>query len=335
MIKKLIFTEWQKDIIEDESKIIMANISRGGSKTFLLANKVLQDKPKTVQYINSNIGQLKILKDRFEEMFALDEIIRESIRYYNFSRKKLFIEFNTGEKITIYDKDERFDEDEIIDMVLFDDGLPQLDIKAKKYVSVFTIKYPIMNFFNWRKDISYYVIGIKKLEEWGLLTKEQIKKTKERLGDADFDKYFDICNEYKEMFEKEKPVRGLRRNANLYEESAGDLNIKSNIDFKNEILKRREVLGNKVEVFNSVVNNNLENIHKLFKDYKHSIEASYDAEGYIRIKFIIKDGIHESHHFFNHIKGSDDEHNIKEVTENKLRNFIVRIAMNKNISINN
>ena len=220
-------------------------------------------------------------------------------------------------------------------MVLFDDGLPQLDIKAKKYVSVFTIKYPIMNFFNWRKDISYYVIGIKKLEEWGLLTKEQIKKTKERLGDADFDKYFDICNEYKEMFEKEKPVRGLRRNANLYEESAGDLNIKSNIDFKNEILKRREVLGNKVEVFNSVVNNNLENIHKLFKDYKHSIEASYDAEGYIRIKFIIKDGIHESHHFFNHIKGSDDEHNIKEVTENKLRNFIVRIAMNKNISINN
>ena len=109
MIKKLIFTEWQKDIIEDESKIIMANISRGGSKTFLLANKVLQDKPKTVQYINSNIGQLKILKDRFEEMFALDEIIRESIRYYNFSRKKLFIEFNTGEKITIYDKDERFD----------------------------------------------------------------------------------------------------------------------------------------------------------------------------------------------------------------------------------
>lgn len=220
MENKLILKEWQTDIVRDDSKIIMANISRGGGKTFLLANKVLQDKPKTALYINSNKDGLYFFRQTFIEIFRLDETIEESTKTYCFNFDKLTIEFKTGETITIYDNN-TIPQDANVDMVLFDDGLPQLDIKAKKYISAFTIKHPIMNLFNCRKDIGYYAVGIKKLIESDYLTKEQILDTKKDVGDLDFDKYFDLCNEYKDIF-GEKPIRGLRRNANLYEESAGD-----------------------------------------------------------------------------------------------------------------
>lgn len=271
MKKELILKEWQADIIKDKSKIIMVNTSRGGSKTFLLANKVLYEKPKTVLYINSNLGHLKILKDHFEEIFYLDENILESIKYYNFSKNKLFIEFNTGKTITVYDKKEIFEEDEKIDMVLFDDGLPQLDIEAKKYVSAFTIKYPIMNFFNCRKDISYHVVGIKKLIESGYLTKEQIKDAKKDIGDLMFDKEFDLCNEYNEMFKEEKTVRGLRRNANLYEESTGD--FKANNIYLTQ--KERNVIRCDIEStlhkFENEVDNTLRNNELQLAKINHNV----------------------------------------------------------------
>ena len=240
MKKELILKQWQKDIVEDESKIIMANISRGGSKTFILANKVLYEKPNIVLYI-SNSKELKLFEEQFNEIFKLDDDIRESVEYFECNPTHILIRFKTKATIMIY-KEDTIPKDVEIDMVLFDDCLPQLDIKADNYVSIFTIKYPIMNLFNCRKYISYYVIGIKKLEESGYLTKEQIKDTKQDIGELDFDKYFDLCDEYKKMFE-EKPVRGLRRKANLYEESAG--NFKPNNIYLNQ--KERDVIKIQME----------------------------------------------------------------------------------------
>jgi hypothetical protein len=338
MEKKMILNEWQTDIVADDSKIIMANISRRGSKTFLLANKVLHDKPKTVLYINSNMGQLRILKDHFEEIFALDDDIRESIKYYNFSRKKLFIEFNTGETISAYDKDERFDEDEIIDLVLFDDGLPQLDIKAKKYVSVFTIKYPIMNLFNCRKDISYHVIGLKKLEECGILTKEQIKDTKERLGDVEFNKWFDICNEYKDMFKEEKPVRGLRRKLNLYEESADFSNA---IDFKSAIIKEQKDRNNKVKEYNDVIKENLQNIKDLFDSEEFKVTTQREVNRSFSL-IVIKETntmkIERKFNCFNELEKimtiNKGEVDLKSFVENKLKDFVVKKALEYDLKLN-
>lgn len=155
----------------------MVNTSRGGSKTFLLANKVLYEKPKTVLYISDYAKQLNVLKENFEEIFHSDETIWRTIKDYNFSPDNLFIKFTNGETVTVYNKNFVTDEDVEIDMVLFDNGLPQLDIKAKKYMSVFTINYPIMNLFNNRGDISYYAVGLVHLER-GLFTRERIEELK-------------------------------------------------------------------------------------------------------------------------------------------------------------
>ena len=339
MKKEFRLFEWQADIVRDDSKIIMANISRQGSKTFLLANKVMYEKPKTVLYINSNMGQLRILKDHFEEIFALDDTIRESIRYYNFSRKKLFIEFDTGETITICDKDERFDEDEIIDLVLFDDGLPQLDIKAKKYVSVFTIKHPIMNLFNCRKDISYHVIGIKKLIESGYLTREQIVDTKKHIGDLMFDKEFDLCNEYKEMFD-EKPIRGQRRNANLYEESAGDINFTNTIDFKGAIMQEQKVKNKRVKEYNDIIKENLQNIKDLFisEEFKVTTQRKTNRSfSLIVIKETETMKIERKFNCFNELEKimtiNKGEVDLKSFVENKLKDFIVRKALEYDLKL--
>lgn len=270
MKKEIILKEWQNDIVRDDSKIIMANISRGGSKTFLLANKVIYEKPKTVLYINCNPHGLRYLREHFIEISKLDDYINDSVISYHASSGSIVIIFTDGERITIYDR-KSIPEGIEIDMVLFDDGLPELDIKAKKYVSMFTIKYPIMNFFNCRKDISYYVIGIKKLEESGYLTKKQIQDTRTHLGEVDFDKYFDLCNEYKDMFKEDKPVRGLRRNANLYEESVGD--FKANNIYLTQ--KERNVIRCDIEStlhkFESEVDNTLRNNELELAKINHNV----------------------------------------------------------------
>jgi len=194
MKKELVLKEWQADIVRDKSKIIMVNTSRGGSKTFLLANKVLYEKPKTVLYINSNKNGLYFFRQTFLDIFRLDETIEESTKTYWFDFDKLIIEFKTGETTTVYDKN-TIPQDADIDMVLFDDGLPQLDIKAKKYVSVFTINYPIMNLFNNRDDISCYAVGLRHLER-GLFTREQIEQLKNEFSPLEFMRDIDVCNDY-------------------------------------------------------------------------------------------------------------------------------------------
>lgn len=203
MKKELRLLEWQADIVKDDSKIIMVNASRGGSKTFLLANKVLYEKPKTVLYISDYAKQLNVLKESFEEIFHSSENVCRTIKNYNFSPDKLIIEFVTGEKVTIYNKNFVTNEDVEIDMVLFDNGLPQLDIKAKKYMSVFTINYPIMSLFNNRGDISYHAVGLRHLER-GLFTMEKIERLKNELSPLDFIRDIDVCNDYSILVERYK-----------------------------------------------------------------------------------------------------------------------------------
>lgn len=274
MKKEIILKEWQSDIVRDESKIIMANISRGGSKSFILANKVIYEKPETALYINCNSNGLRHFRDCFIEIFQLDDEIKDSLSYW-FDSEKLFIKFKTGETTTIYDR-KSAPQDIEIEIALFDDGLPELDVNAKKYVSAFTIKYPIMNLFNCRKDISYHVIGIKKLEESGYLTKKQIQDTRARLGELNFDKWFDLCNEYKEMFKEDKPIRGLRRNVNLYEESAGDFNKNKIVEKDKNKLRFNERIGYNFATreivkgeFKKLIKDNCEEIKDIFKPFEN------------------------------------------------------------------
>jgi hypothetical protein len=286
MKKELVLKEWQADIVRDDSKIIMVNTSRGGSKTFLLANKVLYEKPKTVLYISDYAKQLNTLKENFEEIFHSSEDIWRTIKIYNFSPDKLSIEFATGEKVTIYNKNFVTDEDVEIDMVLFDDGLPQLDIKAKKYMSVFTINYPIMNLFNNRGDISYYAVGLVHLER-GLFTREKIEELKHELSPSEFMRDVDVCNDYNILAERwklidkvnnteETPKRGQRRNANLYEESAGDFKTDQEeiepIDFESLVLREKDKKKVIYGLFDSILEVNLPVIQKIAGDnYKVKI----------------------------------------------------------------
>lgn len=355
MKKELVLKEWQADIVRDESKIIMVNTSRGGSKTFLLANKVLYEKPKTVLYICDYAKQLNVLKENLEEIFHSDETIWKTIKNYNFSPDKLIIEFITGEKITIYNKNFVTDDDIEIDMALFDNGLPQLDIKAKKYISVFTINYPIMNLFNNRGDINYYAVGLRHLER-GLFTREQIEQLKNELSPLEFMRDIDVCNDYNTIKERwdiidgvknseEKPIRGLRaKSGNIIDEDC-NMNCEdieevlhkfdnpNKIDFESAIKKKKDNTDKKVQEFNSVINDNIDEIKKLFKsDYsEYIIRTSCDDKGYL--KLIIKrtvlngDKVYE----FGHIEDRGDGHNIKEVTTNRLRNFVSDIYVKNNL----
>lgn len=337
MKKELILKDWQKEIVKDKSRIIMMNTCREGSKTFLLANKVLEDKPKTVLYINDNPKGLRNFEKQFLEIFQLDDDIKESVEHFRFLGDEIYIKFVDGKTITIYDRHFEPEEDMEFDKALFDDGLPQLDIKAKQYVSVFTIKYPIMNLFNCRKDISYYVIGIKQLVESDYLTKKQLQHTRDYIGEANFSKWYDMCNEYNEIFE-EKPVRGLRRFSNAIDEVCDmdkeELNkVLHKIDFVGAIKKKKETMDKKVQDFNSVIEANIDEIEKLFKSdcSEYVVRMSRDNKGYFKltIKKTVLNG--DKLYEFGHIEDRGDGHSIKEVTTNRLRNFVSDIYVKNNL----
>jgi hypothetical protein len=166
----------------------------------------------------------------------------------------------------------------------------------------------------------------------------------------------DVCNDYNTIKERwdiidgvknseEKPIRGLRAKSgniiddvcNMNSEDIEEVLYKfdnpNKIDFESAIKKKKDNTDKKVQEFNSIINDNIDEIKKLFKsDYsEYVIRTSCDDKGYL--KLIIKrtvlngDKVYE----FGHIEDRGDGHNIKEVTTNRLRNFVSDIYVKNNL----
>lgn len=142
-----------------------------------------------------------------------------------------------------------------------------------------------------------------------------------------------------------KVVRGLRAKSRNIIDEACNMNSEdieevlhksdkpNKIDFESAIKKKKDNTDKKVQEFNSVINDNIDEIKKLFKsDYsEYIIRLSCDDKGYL--KLIIKrtvfgaDKLYE----FGHIEERGDSHNIKEVTINRLKNFVSDIYVKNNL----
>jgi hypothetical protein len=153
-----------------------------------------------------------------------------------------------------------------------------------------------MNIFNNRGDISYYAVGLVHLER-GLFTREKIEELKNELSPLEFIKDIDVCNDYNIIAERwklidevkcGKPVRGQRRNANLYEESAGNFTSPTYIgnfeekkediepiDFKSLINREEDKKKVIYGLFDEILETNLEGIKEALGN-KYVVNIQYN-----------------------------------------------------------
>lgn len=201
--QELKLREYQRKFVEDDNRIVMGNISRGGGKTFLLMLKVLYEKPQRVLFIDYYASKFRIFSDKLKEILSMEDEIKNKIEYLSIKQNSITIRYKDGNQTEIFNyQSEEFKYITCCDMALFSDCLPQLDIKAKKYIATFSIPYPIMNIFPNRKDIGFHTVGIKELCEENILDVDIIKKLKKDIhSDYMFYREIDIFNEYKDIIE--------------------------------------------------------------------------------------------------------------------------------------
>lgn len=110
------------------------------------------------------------------------------------------------------------------------------------------------------------------------------------------------------------------------------------IDFKKEILEKREKNNKKVELYNSVINEYLPQIKDILEYNNLRVECYEKEEGLLRIDVCSSDEKTKYHFSYNDIKKClyinpvDDLIN-KGMIENKLKDFVLRIAEREDIKI--
>lgn len=199
--QKLELREYQKKFILDDNHIVMGNISRNGGKTFLLMLKVLHDRPRKVLFIDDNANKFKSFGEKLKEILSMEDEIKNKIEYLSIKQNLITIRYKDGDQTEIFNyKNEEFKHITYCDMALFNDCLPQLDIKADKYIATFSIPYPIMNIFPNRKDIGYHTVGIKELCDSQIFNIDLVDRMKKDIdNDYMFYREIDIFNEYKDI----------------------------------------------------------------------------------------------------------------------------------------
>ena len=201
---KIGLKKYQKEFLEDESKIVIGNYPRGSGKTFLLVNKVLKNKPKNVLFLSWTKKQgFDIFYDKIKE---IENCLKEYVLDIRISKKENKIEINWKDLYRtniVFESFLSLDRCNNIyyDMILFNDILPQLDLKSNKYISVVTMNCVPNYIHGCRKDISYHTIGIKELLEEKLISEKHIEECKKYKNS--FIKELDIHNEYDILFKKE------------------------------------------------------------------------------------------------------------------------------------
>ena len=133
--KEIGIKEYQKEFLEDDSKIVIGNYPRGGGKTFLLVNKILKEKPRKVLFISwTSIQGLKSFEEKIKE---LEQYLYNYTKDVRIDNNNKIIEINWCDltQTMVYFKSflNIYNKNEYYDIIAFNDILPQLDLNAKKY----------------------------------------------------------------------------------------------------------------------------------------------------------------------------------------------------------
>jgi len=122
----------------------ICNWSRICGKTFTLAMIILKDRPKQVLFIGKSIDSLLDLRDKFAEIFNMDENIKNSIKDIVFYQEQIKIIFWDNSVIKIYNyismPKGSISEDTKFDYIMFNDLLPfYIPYKTNRIISMVSI----------------------------------------------------------------------------------------------------------------------------------------------------------------------------------------------------
>lgn len=224
--------DYQKEIVENvTSPTIIGNMSRGGGKYYILACKVLYERPKVCLYMNWTSNQFRALIEKFKEIYNTSSEIKDTISYLSDDRNKIKIIFTNGDISEIYNYNSLKQEDKLfntyVDMVLYSNCLPQFDIKSKKHIAMISMSYSwLMNMYPCRA-IKIYNISLKELIRNNLMTKDSLDEIKKDISKLNFRQEFDLFGEYDEIFsDKETDVNNIKFDTgNFYDNQIEELMI--------------------------------------------------------------------------------------------------------------
>lgn len=201
--------DYQKEIVENvTSPTIIGNMSRGVGKDYILACKVLYERPKVCLYMNWTSNQFGVLRKKFKEIHNTSTEMKDTISYLSDDRNKIKIIFNNGDISEIYNYNSLKQGDKLlniyVDMVLYSNCLPQFDIKSKKHIAMISMSYSwLINMYPCRA-IKIYNISLKELMQNNLITKESLDGIKKDVSQLNFRQEFDLFGEYDEIFSDNK-----------------------------------------------------------------------------------------------------------------------------------
>lgn len=251
--------DYQKEIVKNTiATTIIGNMSRGGGKDYILACKILYERPKVCMYMNRSVAQFRTLQEKFEEIFNTYKDIYNDIVYKNMSKDKIKIKFKNEDVIEIYNYNALKRGDKLLesnlDMMLYSDCLPQFNIKARKHIAMVSISYTWLRNLYPCKSVEVYNIKLKQLIENHLMTKEWLDTIKQEDSKLAFRQEFDLFEEYNEVFTEGK-IDAKNKNfdiSNFYDKQIEELMIEYSETPKNKnttltrenILKQITILQN-------------------------------------------------------------------------------------------
>lgn len=208
---------YQKEIVENTTATtIIGNMPRGGGKDYILACKVLYERPKTCLYMNWTSNQFGVLREKFKEIHATSLEMKDIISYLCDDRNKIKIIFNNGDISEIYNYNSLKQGDKLlntyVDMVLYSNCLPQFDIKSKKHIAMISMSYSWLSSMYPCRAIKIYNISLKELIQNNLMTKSWLDEIRKDTSKLNFRQEFDIFEEYEEIFntENDKEINNLK-----------------------------------------------------------------------------------------------------------------------------
>ena len=198
--KEIGIKEYQKEFLEDDSKIVIGNYPRGGGKTFLLVNKILKERPRKVLFISwTSMQGLKAFEEKIKELeqHLYNYVYVKDVDIDNINKVIKIIWCDLTQTI-IYFKSllNMYNKNEYYDVIAFNDILPQLDLNAEKYYSVVTLNGTINYITGLRRDIGYHFSGINTLIEENILNETIVNNLYNNNDKDTFIREFDILNEY-------------------------------------------------------------------------------------------------------------------------------------------
>lgn len=263
---------YQKEIVENTlATTIIGNIPRGGGKDYILACKVLYERPKVSFYISMNNNQFRVLQEKFREIFNFEKRFKNEIELFHEDRNYIKLAFSNGEITEIYNYNTLEYGDKLlstyVDMMLYSDCLPQFDIKSKKHISMVSIPYTrISNLYPCR-PLKVYNINLKELIENHLTNKEWLDKHKKD-DSKNFRQEFDLFGEYEEIFKEKDSVLSTYKENKIVGKDKNKLNFFERIGYN---FGTREIAKGRLQEIIKENSEEIKQVFKLFEEVKVDI----------------------------------------------------------------